>query len=440
MLNVFLQSTALGMMADPAAADRAAPYRDAVIEMTDMPLVGVCRVEKDALHIRVYYREADGSRGPMYRQGTVAIGCEMNPGDDTVLFLFALALKLSCILLQERKLLDMAVTMEEAREGVHIWMQKEKLRLRLVAGMQRPKLPCRLSSGEVVLRGPEDWIAGGQAVDPLEALLQAARSGDEEAMEELAFLFLDGTEEHPTDVVQAMYWFRQLAERGHVAAQFNLGLHYAKGIGADRDLSQALYWMREAAQQGDEDAERVAQSLETAASAQDPAQAGDPEAQAVLAAFYMELAASMQENPQDEETALYWAQLSAQQGCAEGMYILGMAYAQGRAVEQDLQTAYSWYEKGAAQNHAPSLHAVAQMILQGDVQDRSDEEAFSLLLRAAKAGYVPAMRDTARCYRFGEGVEESMTEALAWITSAQAASDDPELAREAEWIRTLAGE
>ncbi|MBE0600684.1 MAG: SEL1-like repeat protein, partial [Firmicutes bacterium] len=38
------------------------------------------------------------------------------------------------------------------------------------------------------------------------------------------------------------------------AAQYNLGLMYENGEGADANLILALYWYRLAAQQGDEDA------------------------------------------------------------------------------------------------------------------------------------------------------------------------------------------
>ena len=43
----------------------------------------------------------------------------------------------------------------------------------------------------------------------------------------------------------------QAAEQGHAAAQYNLGVMYAHGLGVRQHDAQAVQWYRKAAEQGD---------------------------------------------------------------------------------------------------------------------------------------------------------------------------------------------
>ncbi|MBF0752275.1 MULTISPECIES: tetratricopeptide repeat protein [unclassified Pasteurella] len=47
--------------------------------------------------------------------------------------------------------------------------------------------------------------------------------------------------------------FKPLAEQGHAAAQFNLGLMYAKGRGVRQDDHQAKYWAGKSCENGNQD-------------------------------------------------------------------------------------------------------------------------------------------------------------------------------------------
>ena len=56
------------------------------------------------------------------------------------------------------------------------------------------------------------------------------------------------------DFSTALEEWTQLAERGHVSAQTNLGVLYNKGQGVNQDYSAALKWWKLAAEQGHSDA------------------------------------------------------------------------------------------------------------------------------------------------------------------------------------------
>ena len=48
----------------------------------------------------------------------------------------------------------------------------------------------------------------------------------------------------------AIRLWRYLADEGHVKAQYNLGVAYARGIGVPQDSAEALKWWKLAAKQG----------------------------------------------------------------------------------------------------------------------------------------------------------------------------------------------
>lgn len=70
-----------------------------------------------------------------------------------------------------------------------------------------------------------------------------------DSVEEAEFVYDRG------DYTQAARLFRPLAEQGIAAAQFNLGMMYAKGQGVQQDYQVALKWYRRAAEQGNASAQ-----------------------------------------------------------------------------------------------------------------------------------------------------------------------------------------
>ena len=59
----------------------------------------------------------------------------------------------------------------------------------------------------------------------------------------------------------AVRLWQRVAEQGHVKAQYNLGVAYARGLGAPKDTTVALMWWDLAAKQGHAEAKRQANAL-----------------------------------------------------------------------------------------------------------------------------------------------------------------------------------
>ena len=125
---------------------------------------------------------------------------------------------------------------------------------------------------------------------------------------------------HRGDYATALREWRPLAEQGHAAAQYNLGLLYANGQGVPKDDVQARQWYEKAAAQGRADA------------------------QVNLGILY-DYGRGV---PQDFKKAVYWYRLSANQGNDLAQRKLGLLYERGDGVQQDYVQAYMWYSLGAA--------------------------------------------------------------------------------------------
>ena len=252
----------------------------------------------------------------------------------------------------------------------------------------------------------------------------------------MAYLNGEEVEQSPE---KATAWFRKLAELGHSNAQFNMGLHCAKGHGTPRSFTEALYWMQMAADNGDTDAPAIIERLEKAVAAEKKIDSGDPQAEADLAAFYMFMGNSLdQADPEKDYTiALTFAQSAAAQNNGDGIWALALAYEHGRGVEANVERAIELYRKGAELGHAPSQHSLACYYFRGDVVEADHDLAFELCMKSARQGYGLAMKDVGRCYQFGNGVEDDMDLAIEWYEKALEVIADPELERKVQVFKML---
>lgn len=261
-----------------------------------------------------------------------------------------------------------------------------------------------------------------------EELIEDAEDGDEEAMQKLANLYLNGDAEVDQDPEKAVFWYTKLAELEDSDAQFNLGLHYAKGFGVPRDFAKALCWMERAQENGDTDAIGLIGPYREAAAAMEKAAAGDAQAQADLAAILTSLSASLEQAGREKDfaEAFELAQKSAAQDNGDGIWALALAYEHGRGVEQDVDKALEWYRKGMELGHAKSMHNLGCYYMRGNYLPQDKPRAIELCRKAAELGYDMAEFFMAKAYETGDGVEEDLEKAWEWGEKA-AAHSTPEI-------------
>ena len=329
--------------------------------------------------------------------------------------------------------------------GLLLFAEDGELRWKVVSGKERPELTVETLFGGITKARPymEDfWERSERDAMDEASLIEAAEAGDEEAMETLAGAYLNGDEDRDMaqDFKKAFHWWQKLAEAGNAVGMFNVGLHYAKGCGVERDFGKAAEWMERSAAAGDEDAPAAAEKYRALAADTEKAGSGDAKAMAALAEAYMAMGGSLEQaGPgNDYAESLKWAQKAVDAGCGDGYWPLALAYEHGRGVDKNPDIAIEYYEQGAELGNAACQHSLGCYYIRGDYLKKDNKKAFELFRESAAQGYGLAMKDLGRCYQFGTGCMGNMKTALEWYTKASEVLDDPELDQRVMAFQSLA--
>jgi hypothetical protein len=205
----------------------------------------------------------------------------------------------------------------------------------------------------------------------------------------------------PTDPVQKVAWYRKAAEQGNAEAQFNLGLSYAKGLGAQQNFAEAAVWYNKAANQGFAEAQEHLGSL-----------------------YYRGRGV-----PQDYAQAVLWFRRAADQGDARAQSMLGELYYYGRGVSQDYAQVAEWTRKAADQGYAIAQNNLGDLYENGHGVPQDYEQAAAWYRKAADKGNAVAQFGLGSLYYGGHGVQQDYSEAYFWLNLAAARSKGKEQER-----------
>ena len=153
---------------------------------------------------------------------------------------------------------------------------------------------------------------------------QAAEQGDAAAQYNLGLCYYNGWSGVTQNYYEAVKWYRKAAEQGVAKAQYNLGNCYCFGEGVTQNYTEAVKWYRKAAEQG-------------------------------LAPAQCNLGVCYKKGngvAQNYTEAVKWYRKAAEQGYAVAQYNLGYSYCYAEGVTQSYAEAAKWYRKAAEQGHA----------------------------------------------------------------------------------------
>jgi TPR repeat protein len=219
---------------------------------------------------------------------------------------------------------------------------------------------------------------------------------------------------------------RDAAEKGQAAAQIDVGLNFAKGTGAPKDLTAALQWFQRAAEQNDargqyylglmyERGYAVARSYATALSwYRKSADQNYPPAEIAVARFYGRGLGV----PRDVSQRNAWLMRAAGQDSPMAQHILGNIYRLGLGVPQDLPTAAQWYQRAAAHDFGPAQARLGLMYQHGRGVKQDYAQSMQLLRHAADKGNPMAQNGIGVLYEHGYGVHQDYVEAVRWFRLA----------------------
>lgn len=116
-------------------------------------------------------------------------------------------------------------------------------------------------------------------------------------------------------------------------------------------------------------------------------------------------------------------QNKAQQGYAEGQYLLGRMYRDGYSVAQDNTLAEAWLLKSAAQGYADAQYELGFLYREADNPLYNQEKSLHWFAKAASQGHTSAQVELAYAYIMGAGVSVDYSKALRLFKQAAAANN-----------------
>jgi TPR repeat protein len=122
---------------------------------------------------------------------------------------------------------------------------------------------------------------------------------------------------------------------------------------------------------------------------------------------------------QDTKPDIPKLQAMAEGGDASAQLSLGLAYQNGRGVEQDDSVAVEWYRKAAAAGNSEAQSDLGVMYMNGWGVDKDKAEALRWYHLAAKQKNAHAMFNLGAAYYNGDGVGIDDARAYAWFLLAQ---------------------
>lgn len=193
----------------------------------------------------------------------------------------------------------------------------------------------------------------------------------------------------------ALLWFQRAALRGYAPAQVNLAVMYMNGWTTAVNYGAALHWFHEAAAQG------------------------FPRAYYNLGILFL----NGWGVAQDYKEAFYWFERGAKASDSSAETNLGYLYDQGFGCDHNPGAAVTWYRKAADAGNPMAEHNLGDMYLHGDGVAPNDAEAFRWFQKASAGGSAAARVKLGYMYSGGLGVAKDPETAYMWTLSAALAGD-----------------
>lgn len=207
--------------------------------------------------------------------------------------------------------------------------------------------------------------------------LKEARIGDQAAQYDVALMFANGVGVSKS-VAHAFTWAKAAAEKGHVGAQYLLGIAYSGGLGTHKDEQRALSWFLKAHERGSE-----------------------------KAAFKLARVMALEQ----PVLAFRFALEAAEKGLAEAQVAVADSYTIGAGVDADAGQSLYWYQRAAEQGASPAQYALGQCLEKAasDYDYDDHAEARQWYRAAAKAGHPGAQLALDRLDKAGYGRNGQVT-------------------------------
>ena len=220
------------------------------------------------------------------------------------------------------------------------------------------------------------------------------------------------------DYATAMTIYRQQAERGDADAITQIAKMYANGQGVPFNAAEAAKWYRVASDQYNAlaayDHGDYARALEFYRPLADK---GQLMAEYMLGMMY----ANGQALPQNYGEAMKWLRKAADEGEAKAQFNVGVLYVKGLGTPKDPAEASKWYRRAADQGEPAALYNLATMYARGESVAKDPVAAYKFYTLAAGRGVKAAEDAKAQLAKSmtPPQISEAETQAHGWTEKAE---------------------
>lgn len=251
---------------------------------------------------------------------------------------------------------------------------------------------------------------------------KSAAAGNESALQCLAYAYKNG-QGVEADSQKSLEIYSQLASNGDAFSMRQIANHYYDDTD-NASKAEAIKWYMKAADAGDYPAVRILANIYTIEGNNKEISANANTIQANETAAQNDKDAAQTCYKKAFE---YFAKAAEMDECEANIYSeLGMAYYDGRGVEQDHSKAYQFFKTGADAGDDVSMYHLAQCYHLGCGTECDDVQAAKWYIEAANAGNDDAAYWAGMVYTAGiGGVEANENQSFSWFKkSADAGSSD----------------
>lgn len=276
----------------------------------------------------------------------------------------------------------------------------------------------------------------------IEELKAKAETGDVEALLDLGYTYLYGTNGVNTNYKQALAYYEAAASKGSAVAYNNLGSLYFSGIGTNVDYPKAIHFFEEAAKLGSHDAavnlaiiylgndsdKKTEEDYKKIIDLLKEAQSDNDIAKYLLGYCYFKGF----HVPQNNAKAFELIKPAADGNYDEAQAVLADFYINGRGIPKNYRKAVQYLQKAADQGNAIAITQLADILAEGKAYPQDIKKAHTLYNIASVLGDkdAPAKRDE---------LEESLKIEDLLAVQADAENYKPEPSKETTFIRQTYG-
>lgn len=243
----------------------------------------------------------------------------------------------------------------------------------------------------------------------------------------------------PEDYSMCFYWFKKSADRGDANGQHIVGWCYLYGKGVEKDEEEGIKWYIKSANQEysraqyylgeyylkkSEDSSKFEEGYELQRRA---AENGLPEAQYSIGLKYYCGSPTIQVN---EEEAIKWFQLSAEQGYWKGLSTISKFLHYGNMLKRNRRDSIKYLERALA-GGSPNVKYSHCLYCIQDVEEPSNQKKGLEYLKKLNSGstqqYVDVMMSIGMCHEYGLGGVEVIDnkESFRWYLKSSNGGHGP---------------